>query len=151
MILLQYYRSTPGVAISGHAESGAPGHDLVCAAASMLAYTLGEYVQSLEKRTGDVFAQYSPREGLDDEEELVDGPSEADKILELLPGMALIVRRERGEKAGRVRAVFDAVCNGFALLARQFPENAACRLIEGPFPYDEYFKKIGKEADNIDT
>ena len=102
MITVLYYKNNYCVGVFGHAESGEPGHDLVCAAASMLVHTLAAYLKKRDEDT-DVYS------------EVEDG--------KVLPGMALIGCTPDEEEAEAVREVFDAVCNGFALLAQYFPKN----------------------------
>ena len=173
MILITYYRDIPGIGVFGHAESGESGHDLVCAAASMLVYTLGQYVKNPDGVTDEDFYEEDPAEEDPAEEDFTEREnpdndffredvSKRGKVLELFPGMAIIRCRAEGEEEEEVRAVFDAVCNGFVLLARQFPENVTYRLIEGETQYDEYGEEIevfdeedddeeNEETDDIDT
>ena len=47
MILVTYYRSYNRLTVEGHAHSGEPGKDLVCASASILAYTLAANVPTV--------------------------------------------------------------------------------------------------------
>ena len=103
MITVLYYKNHYRVGVFGHAESGEVGHDLVCAAASMLVHTLIAYVKSKDE---NMEADFS---------EIKDG--------KVLPGMAVIGCEPDEEEDEVVREVFDAVCNGFALLAKHFPNN----------------------------
>ena len=47
MIQATYYRSYHRLTVTGHAGSAEPGKDLVCASASMLAYTLAANVANM--------------------------------------------------------------------------------------------------------
>lgn len=49
MIRVEYSRKGLWVSVEGHAESGPFGQDLVCAAVSSLAVTLGESIRAMEK------------------------------------------------------------------------------------------------------
>ena len=53
MIEIVYYKNHNRLTITGHARSGEPGKDLVCAGVTTLAYTLASNVQELEA-TGSV-------------------------------------------------------------------------------------------------
>ena len=62
MIRVIYYRSYNRLTIEGHAHSGEPGQDLVCAACSALAYTIAANVGRLESQgqVQDVIVQLEP-------------------------------------------------------------------------------------------
>lgn len=98
MIRASYCRDEARLTVTGHAGSAAHGHDLVCAAASALVYTLAFNVQKLE------------RAGLC-----------GDADVKLLPGDAQIRCAPLPGQQQAVTAVFDALWEGFVLLARQFP------------------------------
>lgn len=99
MIRVTYYRTYNRVTIEGHALSGVPGHDLVCAGASTLAYTLAANV------------------GRMDEMGLV---RDAEATLE--PGKAEISCKPRTKYTSIVGAIFNSVCVGFELLAKDNPD-----------------------------
>lgn len=99
MIHVTYYRTYNRVTIEGHALSGVPGHDLVCAGASTLAYTLAANVGRME------------------EMEMV-----RDALATLEPGKAEISCRSKSKFTSLVGAIFNSVCVGFELLARDNPE-----------------------------
>ena len=99
MIRVIYYRTYNRVTIEGHAFSGAPGHDLVCAGASTLAYTLAANV------------------GRMDEIGLV-----RDAVATLEPGKAEISCKPRTKYTSIVGAIFNSVCVGFELIARDNPD-----------------------------
>lgn len=99
MIRVTYYRTYNRVTIEGHALSGVPGHDLVCAGASTLTYTLAANVGRL------------------DEMGLV-----RDAVATLEPGKAEISCKPRTKYISIVGAIFNSVCVGFELLAMDNPD-----------------------------
>lgn len=84
--------------MSGHANSAEPGRDIICSAASILAYTLAQNVEFLEK--GGV-------------------AKDVNVILE--DGNALVSCREVEEKE-TLLCVYDTVTTGFMLLSNTYPE-----------------------------
>ena len=100
MIRIVYRRDKHAVRIRGHAGSGEAGHDLVCAAVSILAYTLASCVVSMEE-TGEA----------------------TDSRAVLCSGEAEIVCTPTKEMSGEVTRVMDAICGGFEILAGEYPEN----------------------------
>ena len=54
MIKVIYHRDLNRVSVTGHAQSGEVGHDLVCASASILVYTLASFVENM-KDAGQVY------------------------------------------------------------------------------------------------
>ena len=99
MIQVTYYKAYNRVTIEGHALSGVPGHDLVCAGASTLAYTLAANV------------------GRMDEMCLV-----RNAVATLEPGKAEISCNPKSKFTSIVGAIFNSVCVGFELLARDNPD-----------------------------
>ena len=99
MIQVIYYKEYHRVSIEGHAMSGVPGHDLVCAGASTLAYTLAANVAKLESLN-----------------------QVRDSVITLEPGKAEIYCRPRGKYSAIVSLIYNAVCVGFELMARDNPE-----------------------------
>lgn len=105
MIHVVYHREYNRVTIKGHAHSGEYGHDLVCAAASVLVHTIGAAVSNLS----------------------------ADKkvhrqVIHLSNGDAEISCTPYNRYKASVKLMFDAVCGGFELLARDFPENISYEM-----------------------
>ena len=98
VIKVTYYREYSRVTIEGHALSGVPGHDLVCAGCSALAYTLAANVGNLEME-GHV----------------------RDAIVKLEPGNAEISCKPKNRFTAMVERIFVAVCVGFELLAAHNP------------------------------
>lgn len=106
MIKVVYHRDYHRVSLTGHAQSDEKGKDLICASASILAYTLADFVKKAEKEkqvwcsltyleVGDAIISCSPNEG----------------------------------KGDAITAVFDAICRGFELLARDYPDNISYEVI----------------------
>ena len=99
MIKAIYYRKYNRLTVSGHANSAEPGHDLVCASASMLAYTLAANVANM-----------------------ADHGQVREPIIKNEPGDAEISCNPRHNLKASVTLVFDSVCVGFALLQKDYPK-----------------------------
>ena len=100
MIHAVYHRKFHRLTVEGHARSAEPGHDLVCASASILAYTLAQNVMDLEHGG---YIRRSP-------------------VIELEEGKAEVCVSPRSNFRSVVMLIFDSVCTGFALLERDYPE-----------------------------
>ena len=100
MIQVTYDREKLRLVIRGHAGSGPKGHDLVCAAVSALAMTLGANVADLAM-DGIVRRQ----------------------VLQLESGNCFVSCVPCGNKKPVVQLIYDAVCAGFQLLETLYPEN----------------------------
>ena len=99
MIQVTYYRSYNRVTVKGHAKSAEPGHDLVCASASILAYTLAANVANMAEN-GQV----------------------REPILKTKLGDAEISCNPKHNLKVSVTLVFDSVCVGFEMLANRYPD-----------------------------
>lgn len=87
--------------VEGHAGSDDRGHDLVCASASILAYTVAQVVQAMEHH-GD----------------LVGKP-----CIDLKEGDAtIIIRCKNDDIYAEARHTFFVAETGYSLLAHNFPE-----------------------------
>ena len=82
---------------TGHSGQATRGKDLVCAAVSILSYTL---VESIDKSL-----------------------LEEDPYIVLSPGTAVISLKAAKGKEGELRGVFSVIRNGFSLLDENFPKN----------------------------
>jgi uncharacterized protein YsxB (DUF464 family) len=91
--------------MDGHAQSGEKGHDLVCASASILAYTLAQFVKNMND-AGQI--RYP--------------------TLELTEGHTLIACSPPNRISNSVKLAFDTVCAGFELLARDYPDNISYEI-----------------------
>ena len=99
MIKVIYHRKYHRVTVDGHAHSGEPGHDLVCAAASALAYTLGGNVTNMDNacQVREPVASYKR-------------------------GHAEVSCNPVSKYSSTVTLIFDSVCVGFEMLAANYPE-----------------------------
>lgn len=100
MINVVYHRKYHRLSIEGHACSGEPGHDLVCASASILAYTLAASVANMS----------AAKQVRDARIDLKEGAGEIS---------CNTVRRFDAP----VTLIFDTLCAGYELLANNFPDN----------------------------
>ena len=107
MIVAHYHKSAHLLTIRGHAYSGEPGHDLVCASASILGYTLASFVET-SRRAHQV----------------------KKPVIRLEPGDTVIACRARGDNDAAISLVFDSICAGFLLLAQRYPENIVFNVIQ---------------------
>lgn len=100
MIEVVYNRAYHRVTVKGHAHSGEEGHDLVCAAASILAHTIAVAVNHLaeDKKV------YSP-------------------VIVLNKGDSEVSCTPYNKYKAIVTLMLDTVCGGFELMARDYPEN----------------------------
>ena len=99
MIQAIYYRNYNRLTVTGHANSAEPGHDLVCASASMLAYTLAANVANM-----------------------ADNRQVRQPIIKNNEGATEISCNPRHNLKNTVTLVFDSICVGFELLAHDYPE-----------------------------
>lgn len=106
MILAIYHRAEHRLTVTGHAgsEVNAAGHDLLCAAASTLTYTLAAALIDL-CAAGQI----------------------SDPDARLRPGDALLRCRSSHASRGAVLLTFDTIARGFALLASKYPEQMEYR------------------------
>lgn len=99
MIEVTYYHQYNRVTIKGHALAAEPGHDLVCAGVSALAYTLAANVGQMET-TGQV----------------------REVVARLDPGDAEISCKAKGKYGAIVERIYQTVCVGFEILAVSHPQ-----------------------------
>lgn len=107
MTKVTYYRKKHRVCVEGHADGGEMGHDLICASVSILTYTLASFVASMAS-SGKVNA----------------------RCVKLERGNARIGVKVAREHDAAVTLAFDAICAGFTLLARDYPENVRYEILE---------------------
>lgn len=101
MIEVVYNRDKLRVAVKGHAGSGEKGHDLVCAAASILVYTLA----------GNV-AQWS-----------TDHKRIRRPIIDIKEGNATVACCPVHGTKAIITMMFDSICAGFDVLQQRYPDN----------------------------
>lgn len=106
MIKVVYHRDLNRVTVEGHARSGEEGHDLVCASATILVYTLASFVNNM-KLAKQV---YNPTAKLNE-------------------GDALISCEPPKRYKNSVTLVFDSICGGFDILAKSYPDNISFEMI----------------------
>ena len=99
MIQVTYYRRYNRLTVTGHAGSAEPGHDLVCASASILAYTLAANVANM-----------------------ADNGQVRQPIIKITEGNTEISCNPRHNLKSSVTLVFDSVCIGSEMLAHEHPE-----------------------------
>mgnify|MGYP003291862747 CR=1 FL=1 len=99
MIQAIYYRKYNRLTVTGHAGLAEHGHDLVCASASMLAYTLAANVANMANNR-----------------------QVREPIVRMDEGDTEISCNPRHNLKSSVTLVFDSVCVGFELLARDYPD-----------------------------
>ena len=106
MITVIYHRDINRVTVEGHAQSGEVGHDLVCASVSILTYTLASFAKNTTKA------------------------KQSKKLeIKLKEGDAVIGCKAKRPYKMAITLVFDAICGGFELLARNFPQNVTYRIV----------------------
>lgn len=107
MITAVYNREKHRLTVEGHAGSGEAGHDLVCASASILVYTLAGNVMQLCEDHSRV---RRPRITLE----------EGNAFISCTPvhGMGAVTT-----------LVFDSICSGFDILAEKYPEFISYKVL----------------------
>lgn len=100
MIHVVYHRKFYRLTVEGHARSAEPGRDLVCASASILAYTLASNVIGLA----------------------AGGQIRMSPLVNLEEGNAEVCVTPRSGFQSVVKLIFDTICSGFSLLAKDYPE-----------------------------
>ena len=107
MIQVVYHRNFHRLTITGHAGAAEPGYDLVCASASMLAYTLAANVANM-----------------------ADAGQVREPIIRNNEGDTEISCNPRHNLKASVTLVFDSVCVGFELLAHDYPEYVSYKIMQ---------------------
>lgn len=105
MIKAVYERSANKLTVEGHAYGGEPGHDLICASASILVYTLASFAKNVRKAR------------------------QVKKLkIKLDEGCAVVSFKAKKQYRVAITLVCDAICAGFELLARNYPENISYEI-----------------------
>ena len=86
--------------VKGHAGQDDSGHDIVCAAASILTYTIAQYLQYVHKQNG-----------------LIKKPH-----IEIKDGDAIIIAKPTEKYEGEVLNAFFVAEVGYSLLANNYPQ-----------------------------
>ncbi len=105
MIKVVYHRDLNRVSVEGHAMSAEKGQDIVCASASILIYTLASFVENMKEAR----QVYNPK-------------------TDLKEGDAVISCEPPSRYKGAVTLVFDSICGGFELLAKDYPDNISYEI-----------------------
>lgn len=106
MISVVYHRDLNRITVEGHAQSGEAGHDLVCAATTILAYTVASSVENMVA-AGQI----------------------KDHHIEFKEGYALVYCKAPSRLKSTIMLMFDTVCAGFELLAHNYPENISYKIM----------------------
>lgn len=105
MIKVVYERNPMRLTVQGHAGSGEVGHDLVCASASILVYTLASFAKNTYKAR------------------------QVKKLkVRLDEGDAEISFKAKPRYRMAITLVCDAICGGFQLLAYNYPGNISYEI-----------------------
>lgn len=105
MIKAVYDRKENKITVEGHAYSGEPGQDLICAAASVLIYTIAASVNSMQQN-GHV----------------------AQAVVNLEKGNGTVGCEPLEQFKGAITLIFDSICAGYELLAVNYPENISYEI-----------------------
>lgn len=93
--------------VKGHAGANAPGHDIVCASASILAYTLAQNIKMSEERG---HLKYSPK-------------------IKLKEGDSIITCRAKDDETyAEMLHTFLVIQTGYVLLAHNYPQYVAVEM-----------------------
>ena len=106
MIQVEYEREAHRLTAKGHAGSAPCGQDLVCAAVSGLLFALAQSVYDMHER-GFL----------------------TEHVVNLEPGEAEISCKSKYNRC--LKTMFDTICNGFRVLAEEYPENIIFLDAEG--------------------
>lgn len=98
---------TIALKVKGHAGMNNKGHDIVCSAASILTYTIAQYLQYADKQNG---LRRKSRINIKD-------------------GDALIVAFPTEEYMGEVLNAFFVAEVGFSLLAQNYPQYVELKML----------------------
>ena len=105
MIQVVYHRNFHRLSITGHAGAAEPGYDLVCASASIMAYTLAANVANM-----------------------ADNGQVREPVMKMNEGDTEISCNPRHNLKASVTLVFDSVCVGFELLAHDYPQYISYKI-----------------------
>lgn len=100
------YKAECGVlslSLDGHAGAAEFGQDIICAAASMLAYTLAAAVSDADKQ----------------------GKLRGEPIIALSGGHARIVCVPFPDECDRMRSYYELIVRGYEMLCARYPDNVS--------------------------
>ena len=104
MITIRYYKDEKKITVDGHALYGESGKDIVCAAVSILTYTLSENLKGITTANAKFDNGHATICCVNDVSGFVTAKSEIDNV-------------------------FTVICKGYALLAKSFPEHVSFETI----------------------
>ena len=93
--------------VNGHAGMNTKGHDIVCSAASILTYTIAQYLEYVDKQKG---LRKKPKINIKD-------------------GDAFIVAKPTEKYMGEVLNAFFVAEVGFNLLAQNYPQYVELKML----------------------
>lgn len=105
MVKITYQRDITRLTVEGHAGFAEIGKDLVCASATILAYTLYAFVEQKEREC-KCWCAYGHFDS----------------------GDCIVSCIANSGYKGEITAGFDTVCRGFELLAEKFPREVSYRV-----------------------
>ena len=98
--------------VEGHAGAADRGHDLICASASILAYTVAQVVSAMEQQ----------------------GELEGKPCVELNPGDATIIFRCKNDAIyTQAKHTFNVAETGYSLLAHNYPQYVDVKSVGEPY------------------
>jgi uncharacterized protein YsxB (DUF464 family) len=100
MITVTYHKGLNRVVVEGHAGFAEAGKDLVCASATILAYTLAAFVDAKEQE-GKCWCT----------------------MCHFNEGEAFVSCKANEGNEGEIAVGFETIVRGFELLAEKFPDN----------------------------
>ena len=107
MITITYNRHDLRVTVKGHSGFAEIGQDIVCSGVSSLTYTLAKFVSKLYE----------------------DGKLYFEPIFNIDEGNADIGITVRNTFEYEARLVFDAICEGYKLIAKAHPDNVEFKKV----------------------
>lgn len=105
MIHITYHRIYHRLTVRGHAGYAPAGQDLVCAAVSALTYTLAAAAEKLHNNGQAITA-----------------------TVQLDPGNATVCCRPHHRFRAETTVIFDAICEGYGILAADYPDCVAYQV-----------------------
>lgn len=105
MISVRYYKNENRITVDGHALYGESGKDIVCAAVSILTYTLNENLKGITTVKAVFDSGHATICCENDMSRFVKAKSDIDTI-------------------------FNVICKGYALLSESYPKHVSFETIE---------------------
>lgn len=109
MINIEIIKSSHKIKITGHAYYAEKGKDIVCAAVSMLMYTLAESI-----KRNEFMLLCKPRIKVQEDEESINA------YVQCIP---------KRQYEANIETIYQTILNGLELLAEGYPENVQIKVI----------------------